>query len=149
MKKLEIILFAVVAMFVFTQCTNSSTDTLCSNADSRAKVISELMDNDTYMKEVMVAMKAKHGDAIASTSMDMMKEDNAMGAKMMGNMMDMCMTDTGMCKMMMTKTMDMCDMDKSKCSMMLGSMKEHPKGMQSMKDMGMCDMKGMDMSKMK
>ena len=54
-----------------------------------------------------------------------------------------------MCKMMMGKTMDMCDMDKSKCSMMMGSMKEHPKSMQSMKDMGMCNMKGMDMSKMK
>ena len=107
------------------------------------------MDNDTYMKEVMVAMKAKHGDAIASNSGDMMKEDKVMGTNMMGNMMDMCMADTDMCKMMMGKTMEMCDMDKSKCKMMMGSMKEHPKGMESMKDMGMCNMKGMDMSKRK
>lgn len=141
MKKITTIIITVAAMFLFTQCTNSSADKVCSNADTRAKVITELMDNDDYMKEVMVAMKAKHGDAIASTSMDMMKEDNAMGSKMMGNMMDMCKTDTAMCKMMMGKTMDMCDMDKSKCKMMMGAMKEHPKGMQSMKDMGMCDMK--------
>ncbi|PQJ12331.1 hypothetical protein CJD36_000820 [Flavipsychrobacter stenotrophus] len=149
MKKITTFLLAVAMMFSFTQCTNSSADKLCSNADTRAKVISELMNNDAYMKEVMVAMKTKHCDAIASTSCDMMKEDKAMQTKMMGSMMDMCMADTGMCKMMMGKTMDMCDMDKSKCSMMIGSMKEHPKGTQSMKDMGMCDMKGMDMSKMK
>ena len=37
--------------------------------------------------------------------------------------------------------MEMCDMDKSKCKMMMGSMQEHPKGMESMKDMGMCNMK--------
>jgi hypothetical protein len=149
MKKITTILFAVATMFSFAQCTNSSADNLCSNADTRAKVISELMNNDAYMKEVMVAMKEKHGDAIASTSCDMMKENNAMGTKMMGSMMDMCQTDTAMCKMVMGKTMDMCDMDKSKCGMMMGTMKDHPKGMQSMRDMGMCDMKGMDMSKMK
>lgn len=148
MKKITTILFAVATMFSFTQCSNNSSNDI-SNAGNRAKVITELMANDAYMQEVMVAMKAKHGDAVASTSCNMMKEDKTMGTKMMGNMMDMCMTDTSMCKMMMGKTMDMCDMDKSKCSMMMGSMKEHPKSMQSMKDMGMCDMKGMDMSKMK
>ena len=140
MKKITILLFAVATMFSFTQCSNNSS-TEISNADNRAKVITELMDNDVYMQEVMLAMKAKHGEAITSTSCDMMKEDNAMGTKMMGNMMDMCMADTAMCKMMMGKTMDMCDMDESKCSMMMGSMREHPKSMQSMKDMGMCGMK--------
>ena len=68
---------------------------------------------------------------------------------MMDKMMDMCKMDTSMCKMMMGKTMEMCDMDKSKCSMMKGAMQDHPKGTKTMKEMGMCDMKGMDMSKMK
>ena len=145
MKKITTILFAVATVFSFTQCSNNSGNEI-SNADNRAKVISELMDNPTYMQEVMTAMKTKHGDAMASTSYDMMKEDKAMGTKMMGNMMEMCMTDTGMCKMMMGKTMEMCDMDQEKCKMMMGSMKEHPKGTQTMKDMGMCDMKGMDMN---
>jgi anaerobic selenocysteine-containing dehydrogenase len=140
MKKTITIVFALATMFSFAQCTNSSADKLCSNADTRAKVITELMDNDAYMKEIMIAMKVKHGAAIASTSCDMMKDDKAMGTKMMGSMMDMCMADTAMCKMMMGKTMEMCDMDKSKCIMMMGSMKQHPKSMQSMKDMGMCDM---------
>ncbi len=148
MKKITTILFAVTVIFSFTQCSNNSGNEI-SNADNRAKVITELMDNDTYMKEVMVAMKAKHSDAIASNSFDMMHEDKEMKTKMMGNMMDMCKSDTAMFKMMMGKTMEMCDMDKEKCKMMMGSMKEHPKSMQSMKDMGMCDMKGMDMSKMK
>ena len=146
MKKIITIVFAVATIFSFTQCSNNSGNNI-SNADNRAKVITELMDNDAYMQEVMTAMKAKHGDAIASTSCDMMKEDKAMGTKMMGNMMDMCMADAGMCKMMMGKTMDMCDMDKEKCKMMMTSMQEHPKGMKDMKDMGMCDMKGMDMKK--
>ena len=149
MKKLTTILFSVATVLSFTQCTNPSADKLCSNADTRAKVITELMDNDAYMEEVMVAMKTKHGDAIVSTSCDMMKGDKATGIQMMNSMMSMCKDDSSMCKMMMGKTMDMCDSDKGKCTMMMGSMKEHPKGMKDMKDMGMCDMKGMDMSKMK
>ena len=143
---MKIIILTVATIFSFTQCTNSSANKDYSNADTRAKLISELLDNDIYMKEVMVAMKAKHGEAIASTSYDMMKEDEATRTQMMGNMMDMVKTDTLMCKMMMTKTMAMCDMDKSKCQMMMASMKEHPKSMESMKEMGMCDMKGMDMN---
>ena len=117
-KKILTIVFAVATIFSFTQCSNNSVNDI-SNADHRAKVISELMNNDAYMKEVMTALKTKHGAAMVSTSCDMMKEDKAMGTKMMGNMMEMCMTDTAMCKMMMGKTMEMCDMDKSKCKMMM------------------------------
>lgn len=51
--------------------------------------------------------------------------------------------------MMMGKTMDMCDMDKEKCKMMMTSMQVHPKGMKDMKNMGMCDMKGMNMEQKK
>lgn len=146
MKNIITIVFALATIFSFTQCSNSSNNEI-SNSDNRAKVISELMDNPTYMQEVMTAMKTKHGEAIVSTSCDMMKDDKATCEKMMGSMMDMCKTDTAMCKMMMGKTMDMCDMDKEKCKMMMTTMKEHPKSMKDMKDMGMCDMKGMDMSK--
>jgi hypothetical protein len=146
MKRIVTIVFAVATIFSFTQCSNNSGNEI-SNADNRAKVISELMDNPTYMQEVMTAMKTKHGEAIVSTSCDMMKDDKETCTKMMGSMMDMCKSDTGMCKMMMGKTMEMCDMDKEKCKMMMTSMHEHPKGMKDMKDMGMCDMKGMDMKK--
>ena len=149
MKRAITFLLAVVTIFSLTQCTDSSADKYCSNADTRAKVITELMNNDAYMQEVMVAMKTKHSGEMASTTHDMMKEDKAMRTKMMSNMMDMCMTDTTMCKMMMGKTMEMCEMDKAKCSMMMGAMKDTPKGTQAMKDMGMCNMKGMDMSKKK
>jgi hypothetical protein len=144
MKKIITIVFAVATIFSFTQCSNNSSNEI-TNADNRAKVISELMDNPAYMQEVMTAMKTKHGEALVSTSCDMMKDDKETCTKMMGNMMDMCKSDTGMCKMMMGKTMDMCDMDKEKCKMMMTSMQEHPKGMNDMKEMGMCDMKGMDM----
>lgn len=146
MKKVLTIVFAFATIFSFTQCSSNSGNQI-SDADHRAKVISELMDNDAYMNEVMAAMRTKHGETIASTSLHMMKEDKAMGTTMMGNMMDMCMSDTGMCKMMMGKTMEMCDMDKDKCKMMMTSMHEHPKGMLTMKDMGMCDMEGMDVKK--
>ena len=123
----KIVTIAIVfaTIFSFTQCSNNSSNDL-SNANTRAKVILELMDNPTYMQEVMTAMKTKHGEAIVSTSCDMMKDDKATCEKMMGNMMDMCKSDAGMCKMMMGKTMEMCDMDKEKCKMMMTSMKEHP-----------------------
>lgn len=146
MKKIVTIILVVATIFSFTQCSNNSSNQI-SNADHRAKVISELMDNDAYMKEVMTAMKTKHGEAIVSTSCDMMKGDKATGMQVMNSMMSMCKDDSSMCKMMMGKTMEMCDMDKEKCKMMMTSMQEHPKGMKDMKDMGMCDMKGLDMEK--
>jgi hypothetical protein len=147
MKKLAILLLSVSVLISFTQCSTPSPDKLCSDADTRGKIISELMNNDAYMKEVMDSMKTKHGDAIVSTSCDMMKGDKAMGTKMMNNMMDMCMADTSMCSMMMGKTMDMCDADQGKCNMMMGSMQTHLNVMKSME--GMCDMKDMKMDNKK
>ena len=138
------IILAFGAIFSFVQCGNNSGNDI-SKAEVRAKVISELMDNENYMKEVMEAMKSKHGEAMMSTSYDMMQTDKASGSKMMGMMMDMCKSDTSMCKMMMGKTMEMCGMDKEKCKMMMTAMNEHPQGMNNMKNMGMC---GMDKSKM-
>ena len=149
MKKLSILVFSISILISFTHCTSPSAEKLCSDADTRGKILSELMNNKAYMSQVMDTLRTKHTDAILTTSSDMMKSDKVMGGKMMDNMMDMCMSDTGMCKRMMGKTMEMCDMDKEKCKMMMASMQEHPKGIHSMKDMGMCDMKGTDMSKMK
>jgi hypothetical protein len=143
-KKILTIVFAVATVFSLTQCGNNSGNEI-SNAEVRAKIISDLMDNENYMKEVMDAMKSKHGDAMVSNSYDMMQADKVSGSKMMGMMMDMCKSDTSMCKMMMGKTMEMCDMDKEKCKMMMTAMNEHPQGMKNMKDLGMCDM---DKSKM-
>ncbi|MBK9734689.1 MAG: hypothetical protein IPO92_06875 [Saprospiraceae bacterium] len=74
MKKIISIVFAFATIFSFAQCSKNSGNDI-SNADRRAQVISELMDNDAYMKEVMTAMKTKHGETIVSTSSDMMKED--------------------------------------------------------------------------
>lgn len=138
-KIIIIILIAFGAIFSFVQCGNNSGNEI-SNTEVRAKVISELMDNENYMKEVMDAMKSKHGDAMVSNSYDMMQADKVSGSKMMGMMMDMCKSDTSMCKMMMGKTMEMCDMDKEKCKMMMTAMNEHPQGMKNLKDLGMCDM---------
>lgn len=144
MKKVSILVFSIAIVISFTHCTSPSAEKLCSDAETRGEILFELMNNNAYLSQVMDTLRTKHTDAILTTSSDMMKSDKAMGGKMMDNMMDMCMSDTGMCKRMMDKTMEMCDMDKSKCNMMLGSMQEHPKSMKSMKEMGMCDMKGME-----
>ena len=147
MKKVTLLVLSALVMISLTQCNSQSSADICSDSSTRGKIISELMSNDAYMKEVMDSMKTKHSHEMMSSSCEMMKNDKAMGVEMMGNMMDMCKSDTSMCKMMMGKTMDMCDMDESKCTMMKGCMEEHPKGMESMKNMGMCNMKGMDSKK--
>ena len=149
MKKTAILLLAIATIISFTQCSNRSNNKLCSNEDTRGKIISELMNNDAYMMQVMDSMQTRHADAIVSRSRAMMKSDKAMGIEIMNNMMSMCSADSSMCKIMMGKAMEMCDIDKSKCKIMIGSMKEHPKVMQSMKDMGMCGMKGMNMEQKK
>lgn len=143
MKKIAILLLSVAAILSLTQCTNPTSE----NTGNHSKVISEMMNDDAYMNEVMDSMRTKHPDVIQSSFVFIMKNNNQMQGGMMDKMMDMCKMDTSMCKMMMGKTMDMCDMDKSKCSMMIGTMQSHPKAMKSMQDMGMCNMKGMNMEK--
>lgn len=143
MKKIAILLLSVAAIISLTKCTNPTSE----NTDNHSKAISEMMNNDAYMNEVMDSMRTKHPDVIQSSFVFIMKNNNQMQGGMMDKMMDMCKMDTSMCKMMMGKTMDMCDMDKSKCSMMIGAMQSHPKAMKSMQDMGMCNMKGMNMEK--
>ncbi len=125
MKKLIIALLAIAGTISLTQCTTANADNI-SNADSRAKVISQLMSNEAYMNEVMDSMKTKH-----QTNMDMS------GDAMMDKMMDMCKADSAMCKKMMGKTMDMCNNDTAKCKMMMNEMKQRPKVMKSMKGMKM------------
>lgn len=137
MKKIKVLLFSVAALMSFTQCNNPTPNTTLQQADTRGKTISALMNNETYMKEVMDSMQTKHAG-----SMTMPMDEN-----MMNKMMDKCKTDPTMCKMMMDKTMAMCDADSSMCKMMMSSMKEHPNLMKSMK--GMDDMKGMKMDKKK
>jgi len=148
MKKMKIIFLAVISLFLFTKCENSSSDKLCNNAESRGKIISTLMHSDTYMNEVMDSMmQSNHSMQMMAGNhnmMNMMMSDPSTHTMIMDKMMNMSNTDSSMCKMMMGKTMDMCDVDQGKCGMMLGSMQEHPKAMQTMQDMGMCNMKGMN-----
>ncbi len=139
MKNLAIGLLAVAAVISFTQCNESASNEL-ANAGERGQIISALMNNGAYMKQVMDSMEVKHGTGMG-------KHDMAMNPDMMGNMMEMCKTDSSMCKKMMSMCMDMCEADQSKCDMMMGAMHGHSKVMKSME--GMCDMKGMKMDKKK
>ena len=86
MKKILIAILAIAGILSLTNCTTPNTDNV-SNADTRGKVISQLMSNDAYMNEVMDSMKTKHPH-----TMDMS------GDNMMDKMMDMCKADTAMCK---------------------------------------------------
>ncbi len=147
MKKITITLFAFALLFSLTECNNSRPEKVCTDAGTRGKLISELMNNDVYMKEVMDSMRTKHPDVILNTIFIIAKDDKQMQESMMDKMTEGCKMDSSMCKMMMGKTMDMCDMDKSKCDMMMGSMQSRPNVMKSME--GMCGMKGMKMEKKK
>lgn len=145
MKKIAILLMSVAVIILLTQCSSPASE----NKSNHSTAISEMMNNEAYMNEVMDSMRTKHPDVIQSSFVFLMKDNKQIQGSMMDNMMDMSKMDTAICKKMMGKTMEICDMDKSKCSMMMGAMQDHPKGTKTMKDMGMCNMKGMDMTKMK
>ena len=115
MKKITFILLGFALLFTLTQCVNASPDKLSSNADSRAKTISALMNNDAYMNQVMDSMRTKHPDAILSAVFIMAKSDKQMQEMMMNKMTDMCKMDTSMTKMVVTKTMKMLDESKFDC----------------------------------
>ena len=139
MKNLSIFLLSLAALISFTQCNESAANEV-ANAGERGKIISALMNNEAYMKQVMDSMQVKHGAGMG-------KHDMAMNPETMSKCMDMCKTDSSMCKTMMSKCMDMCEADQSKCDMMMRSMHGHPNVMKSME--GMCNMKGMKMDKKK
>jgi len=115
MKTNNLILFSFLVLFTLTQCNSASPDKITSSADSRAKTISELMNNDAYMTQVMDSMRTKHPDAILSTIFIMAKSDKQMQEKMMTKMTDMCKMDTSMTKMVVGKTMKMLDESNLDC----------------------------------
>ena len=135
MKKLTILLLSVAALISFTQCNNSTSEKLCSNAATRGKIISELMNNDVYIDEVMDSMRTNHPDVILSNVFVIAKSDKPMQENMMDKMTDLCKMDSSMCKMMIDKTMDICEGDQSKCGMMMGSMQSRPNVMKSIQGM--------------
>jgi len=135
MKKLTILFLSVAVLLSFTKCNNSTSDKLCSNAATRGKIISELLNNDAYLNEMMDSMQTKHPDVILSNVFVIAKSDKPMQENMMDKMTDMCKMDSSMCKMMIDKTMDMCEADQSKCGMMMGSMQSRPNVMKSIQGM--------------
>jgi hypothetical protein len=139
MKKTSTIFIIFAALMLLTQC-NSVVPQKLSDATSREKIITELMDNDSYMKEVMYSMQTKHPDAMLTNVLMTAKNNEQMQSEMMDKMMEMCKTDSSMCKMMMSKTMEMCNADQPMCKMMMGAMQSNPNVMKNMKDM-----KGMKM----
>lgn len=149
MKTIITLLLVFSGLLLFSQCSNPSPESALHGAEIRAQYISALINNDTYMREVMDTMRTKHPDVYMTTVIMVMKNDKAMQAKMMNTLMSMYGSDSSMCNMMMDKTMDICDADQSKCKMMVGSMHSHPKAMKSMQDMGMCNMKEMKMEQKK
>lgn len=145
MKKIMILTLSISAMVSFTQCSKPSADKLCSDADTRGKIITELVNNNDYRIELMDSIMGNMDAMQMMAGNQQMMHSMMSGGRMemmMDHMMGMTNTDSMMFKMMLHKTMNMCDQDESKYKMMMGAMKEHPKGMESMKNMGMHDMDG-------
>ena len=124
MKKITLILLSIATLFTLTQCNKTTPDALTSNAETRAKTISALVNNEAYMNQLMDSMRTKHPDAILSNIFVMAKSDGQIQEKMMNKMTDMCKMNPSMTKMMVGKTMNMLDDSKMSCcetgKMMMG-----------------------------
>jgi hypothetical protein len=124
MKPIAILLLSFTALFSLTQCNSTTPEMVSKDPAMRGKMISNLVNNEVYMQQVMDSMAVQH-------SKGMGKHEHAMNTEMMDKMMAACQTDSTMCKKMMSKTMDMCEADQAKCAMMMGAMQGHPKVMKS------------------
>ena len=142
MKKLTILLLLAVVLISLTRCNNTTPENLSRNADTRGKIISEFMNSDAYMNEIMDSMRTRHPDVILSSVFVIAKDNKPMQEGMMDNMNGMCKMDSSTCKMMMGKTMDMCDMDQSSCNMMMGEMQSRP-NVKKAAQKSVCGMSGM------
>lgn len=87
MKKLTILFTGLLTIMVLSQCSKPSIGILMNNAETRGKIISELVNNDGYMTEVMDSMMhSNHGMKMMSQNHNMMKmmmSDSSMKHKMM------------------------------------------------------------------
>lgn len=147
LKMAAILFLSFATLVLLTQCNNSTPEKLANGADTRGKVISVLVNNETYMKEVMDSMSTKHPKDIMSMLFVFAKDNRQMQENMMDKMIGMGNNDSAMCKMMMGKTMAMADADPSKCNMMMDSAKSHLNVIKAM--LGMCDMNAMKMEQKK
>jgi predicted LPLAT superfamily acyltransferase len=141
MKKQTIvpILFAATLTFFASCNSNQSPDQNLKGDSQRTKIISTIVKDPAYSKEIINVMM--QDENCKNMMMENMMSNPSMKGMHIDRMMSMCKDDTSMCKMMMGKTMEMCDADPAKCKMMMGSMQSHPTVMKSMK--GMCDMDNM------
>lgn len=143
MKKITILLLSVAALISLTQCNNSAPEKHIGKSGAHnGSDISEMMNDEAYMNEVMDSMRTNHPDAVLAAVFVMADNNKEMQENMMDKMTGMCKMDSSMCKMMMGKIMDMADADSSKCSMMMGSMQSHP-NVKKAAQKSMCGMKGM------
>lgn len=112
MKKTIFFLVATWLIYFMAGCSNSP-DKLLENNDTRSQVISTLLKNEQYHKELMDSMMKQMNSAEmmhkmmegGNKMMQMMKEDSSMRNSMMGQMMTMANKDSMMCSKMMDMMM--------------------------------------------
>lgn len=136
MKNISSFFIAFAALILLSQCDTAAPQNLSDNT-SREKLITELLDNESYRKEVMYSMQTKYPDAMLSNVLMTAQNNQQIQADLMDKMMEMGKTDPSIFKMMMSKSMAMCNNDQAMCKMMMEAMKENPKVMKDMKTMGM------------
>ncbi len=140
MTGLKILFASILVLMSVSKCNEYSAEKTCNDAAQRGKIISVLMNNEKYLKEVIDSMKIKHGGEMTSASFMLMQRDKKVANEMMNNMMKMCRNDSSVCLLMMKHTIKMCDSSRSKCGMMLHCMKESQNTMKMMHEKGMCGM---------
>ncbi|WP_317899897.1 hypothetical protein [Aurantibacillus circumpalustris] len=121
MKKIAVLLVSAVVMILFAQCNNPSAENMVQNPESRAKVISALLNDEECRTQLMDSLHANKHKRMGGKDgmMGMMMSDTSMHSMMMDKMMERCKSDTSMCRKMMGKTIDMCNVDSSTCAMMM------------------------------
>lgn len=136
MKKISSFFIAFAALFLLSQCDTAAPQNLSDNA-SREKIITELLDNESYRQEVMYSMQTKHPDAMLSNVLMTAQNNEQIQADLMDKMMEMGKTDPSIFKMMMSKSMALCNDDPALCKLIMEAMNENPNVMKNMKSMGM------------
>jgi hypothetical protein len=121
MKNTIILMLSAVSMIFFTRCTNPNAENLGESPESRAKVISTMLNDDVFRAQLMDSMHANKHKMMQGENgmMGRMMSDTSMHGMMMEKMMERCKSDTAMCRKMMGKTIDMCNEDSSACAMMM------------------------------
>lgn len=132
MKTTIVLLFTLAAIFTLALFYNITEDRSGKTVTSRDKMLTSLLEDESYRNEFMSTMKSEYPEEVLVAAHSIGSNDKRLKSDMVNQMVAMCYSDPRTSRMMAGMMMNMCDMDNEICNTMSEMMLNHPGAMKCM-----------------